>query len=217
MKLLLHFRKAKCVLHTDKLLEPEKISFSGLKINNVIEIGVGSEKLIGRVNKAIQGLVMSCYIYSLFAIVVMAFQMVSNISLNEVHTPANRILWVSICLLGTIMYLVRLNFMMKAGQSLGNTINLSRRTLEDLIIQTPPSKLKEEEVNILTILRKRLEAYQYLPPITPYSVFSLNNRTFYSTMTIMITYMVVLIKLRFVGNTSNLQSLQQIANMTLPD
>ena len=115
------------------------------------------------------------------------------------------------------MYLVRLNFMMKAGQVLGNTIKESKRTLEELLIQIPPSKLNEDEINSLTILRNRLETYQYLSPVTPYSIFSLNNRTFYSTMAIMITYMVVLVKLRFVGNSSNSPSLQEISNVTLSD
>ena len=37
--------------------------------------------------------------------------------------------------------------MMKAGQVLGNTIKESKRTLEELLLQTPPSKMKEDEVS----------------------------------------------------------------------
>ena len=146
----------------------------------------------------------------------LGFQMVSNVSLNEIHTSRNRFIWFILCVVGVIMYMVRLNFLMKSGQRLGREITESKRALEELLSQIPQSKINEKEQNRMTLLKNRLDIYQFLPPITPYSVFSLNNRTFYATLATMITYMVALLKLRGTGNSSDIQPLHEMTNVTLP-
>ena len=47
--------------------------------------------------------------------------------------------------------------------------------------------------------------YQYAAPISPYAVFSLNNKTFCATVATIITYIVILIKLRGVENLKTSQ------------
>ena len=109
---------------------------------------------------------------------------------------------------------MRLKFLMRSGQVLTNTIKESRISLEETLIDNPPSTMKEEEISKITILRSRLECYQLTPPITPYGIFSLNNKTFFATLATMITYIVVLIKLRGFGDLPNDLILQRGINVT---
>ena len=97
---------------------------------------------------------------------------------------------------------------------LSNILRESRLNLEEILFDLPLSKLNEEEVNKITILRSRLESYQLIPPITPYGIFSLNNRTFVATLATMITYIVVLVKLRGFGDATNISFLQHKLNIT---
>jgi hypothetical protein len=86
---------------------------------------------------------------------------------------------------------------MVSGQRLGNSINQSKRVLEDYIMSHEETfRLTKDASNKLSILLKRLEVYQFIPSNTPYGVFNLSRETFYSTLTVIITYIVVLIKIR---------------------
>ena len=169
----------------------------------VIDIGLEIEKLIKTANKASQGLIMTFYSSTLMYLIIILFQMVSNLTLNDVHTDKNKIVIASICIFILVMYLIRLHILMKSGQVLANRIQQSRIALEDNIIsQETSSKRKEGSCNKLFVLRKRLQVYQWLYPIAPYSVFTLSSRTFFATLATILTYIVVLIKLRS-AQTSN--------------
>ena len=142
--------------------------------------------------------------------------MVSTVGINEGHSAINKMLWFTVMISGTIMYLVRLNFIMKSGQTLENKIRNAKRSLDHLLFNVQLAKMKKDEVNKLTVLRERLDSYQCLPPIRPYSVFSLNNKTFCATLTTTVTYMVILIRLRSVGTSLGPVPLQtEINNVTI--
>ena len=86
---------------------------------------------------------------------------------------------------------------MNSGQRLGNSVAQSKRALEEYTLAHKSSfQLTIQNSTKLKILQKRLDIYQLVHPISPYSVFSLNRKTFYSTVALIITYIVVLIKLR---------------------
>ena len=113
----------------------------------LIEIGIETEKLIVQLNAALQGLIMTCYIHSLYTIIFMAFHMMFNVCLNNVHTAENKSIGFVICMLSIIMYLIRLRFLMNSGECLGNKIKESRRTLQDLVIAIPHSKINNFELS----------------------------------------------------------------------
>ena len=181
---------------------------------DLVDIGLKLQKLVGTTNNSLQGLTSSSYIYSIFVMILFSFQMLSNVFSNAVHTAENKVIWCIICSLVVLMYLFRLKMLMKSGQQLGNIIRESRMNLEEILLKFPPSKMKEEEVNKISILGSRLESYQLTPPITPYGIFSLNNKTFFATLATMITYIVVLIKLRGFGDLPNDLILQRGINVT---
>ena len=66
------------------------------------------------------------------------------------------------------------------------------------------------------MLQKRLEVYQYISPISPYSAFGLNNKTFCATLATIISYIVIMIKLRGVENAKAASSLRIINETVLP-
>ena len=146
---------------------------------------------------------MTCYTSSLISITILSFQLVSNLGLNELHEGENRMALAATCFFAVLMYLFRLHILTKSGHNLGNKIRKSVRVLEDGIISKRiSSQLKEESCNKLFVLRKRLEVYQYLSPIAPYSVFSLNHRTFCATLATVLSYILVLLKLRGVETSA---------------
>ena len=164
---------------------------------DVIDMGLKIEKLIQTANKSLQGFIMICCTSSILSLTITSFNLVSNLSFNDVSTEKNRTVLSGIFICAALMYITRLHFLMKAGQILGNRIKQSRMALEDNIIsQVTPPKLTKNGCNKLFLLRKRLEVYQFLYPMAPYGVFALGYRTFFATLATVVTYIVVLIKLR---------------------
>ena len=103
---------------------------------------------------------------------------------------------------------------MASGQALSIKVKRSKRTLEDAIIEGNLASVGNSgECDKVYILRKRLEMYQYLCPIAPYAVFTLNTKTFCTTLASVITYIVILIKLRGV-ETSKVTTEAILANNT---
>ena len=173
-----------------------------------------TEKLITRLNEAAQGLIMTSYINYLVSLVLMSFSLVSNMGLNETHTDENRVLLTIVNVLAALMYILRLYILMKSGQILGNTIQRARKLLEDILFQLPISNANAELRNKIHILKDRFEKYQHHAPITPYFTFSLSNRTFCATLATIITYIVVLIKLRGEKTTLSAGPTQGTVNET---
>ena len=66
-----------------------------------------------------------------------------------------------------------------------------------------------------TVLRKRLEVYQYLNPISPYAVFGLSNKAFGGTLASIVTYIIVLIKLRGVETAKSSLALDTVNGTAL--
>jgi len=199
-----------CDIENGKIHRNDKVFHDGYKVDT----GLKLEKLVGTTNNALQGLTSSTYIYSIYIMIAFSFQMLSNVLSNAVHTTQSKLLWCIIGILVVFMYLMRLKFLMRSGQMLSNTIKESRISLEEILIENPPSTMKEEEVNKITTLRSRLECFQLTPPITPYGIFSLNNKTFFATLATMITYIVVLVKLRGFGDLPKNLILQRGINVT---
>ena len=103
---------------------------------------------------------------------------------------------------------------MASGQELSVKVKRSRRTLEDAIIEGNLVCVGNNgQCDKVDILRKRLEVYQYLCPIAPCAVFTLNTKTFCTTLASVITYIVILIKLRGV-ETSKATTEAIVANNT---
>ena len=93
--------------------------------------------------------------------------------------------------------IIRICSIMASGQRLSVKVKQSRRALEDTMMKKDMSYIVYKgDSDKVHILRKRLEVYQYLFPIAPYAVFALSNKTFCTTLASVITYIVVLIKLR---------------------
>ena len=137
------------------------------------------------------------YFGPVISCIMIAFQLAANCGAKNWYESEHRLVTVIAYICATLMYLTRLHFIMASGQRLGNSINQSKRVLEDYIMSHDTTfRLTKNVSNKLSVLQKRLEVYQFVPPITPYGVFNLNRKTFYSTLTVIITYIVVLIKLR---------------------
>ena len=175
-------------------------------IDDVIKLGLEVEGLISAVNRATQGLIMTGCMGSIACLIVFCFFIVTSIGLNDLHTGTKVALLSVAYTLALTLYLMRIYSLMASGQQLANKLKLSRQTLENAMIDdSTPSLTNEKSRNRLSVLRKRLETYQYVSPISPFSVFQLNNRTFFATLATIITYMVVLIKLRGAETSKTIQ------------
>lgn len=193
----------------------ESVDHSIFENELVIDIGLEIEKVIRTANQATQGLIMACYINFLFSLTVMSFSLVSVLTLNAAYANENRVVVAGMCIFAFLMYLIRLYILMNSGQILLNRIKQSKLSLEDTIMsQETPSKMKKDRCNKLFVLRKRLEVYLFLHPIAPYSVFTLSSKTFYATLATILTYIVVLIKLRG-SDTSNTRMDLNVTNVTV--
>ena len=153
---------------------------------------------------------------SIASLIVVCFLIVSYLGLNDSKEYGGKHLITPCYSLIAVLYLIRICSIMASGQRLSVKVKQSRRALEDTMMKKDMSyTVNKGESDKIHILRKRLEVYQYLFPIAPYAVFALSNKTFCTTLASVITYIVVLIKLRgvetskaipeaiFVNNTAN--------------
>ena len=151
---------------------------------------------------------------SIASLTVMCFLIVSHLGLSETEEYNGKLLITSCHSLIAVLYLIRIYSIMVSGQELSAKVKRSKRTLEDAIIEGNPASVGNSgECDKVYILRKRLEMYQYLCPIAPYAVFTLNTKTFCTTLASVITYIVILIKLRGV-ETSKVTTEAILANDT---
>ena len=97
---------------------------------------------------------------------------------------------------------------MNSGQQLSIKVRQTRRVFENNIILKESNGATDDCRQKLYILQRRLEIYQYVSPISPYAVFGLNNKTFCATLATIISYVVILIKLRGVESPKSATSLQ---------
>ena len=163
----------------------------------LVDLGIRAESLIVLANQATQGLIMIFFTSSIASLIVVCFLIVSYLGLNDTQDYGGKHLITPCYCLIAILYLTRIFSIMASGQRLTIKVKQSRRTLEDTMMKKDISYIAHKgECDKLRILWKRLEVYQYLFPIAPYAVFALSNKTFCTTLASVITYIVVLIKLR---------------------
>ena len=163
----------------------------------LIDFGLRVERLITKTNQTTQGLIMIFFSSSIASLTVMCFLIVSHLGLSETQEYNGKHLLTSCHSLIAVLYLIRVYSIMASGQELSVKVKRSRRTLEDAMMEGNLACIGNNgECDKVDILRKRLEIYQYLCPISPYAVFTLSTKTFCTTLASVITYIVILIKLR---------------------
>ena len=163
----------------------------------LIDFGLRVERLITKTNQTTQGLIMIFFSSSIASLTVMCFLIVSHLGLSETQEYNGKHLLTSCHSLIAVLYLIRVYSIMASGQELSVKVKRSRRTLEDAMMEGNLACVGNNgECDKVDILRKRLEIYQYLCPISPYAVFTLSTKTFCTTLASVITYIVILIKLR---------------------
>lgn len=177
-------------------LRPEcPVCKSILKENGqVLDIGLQLESVIVAANRSIQGLIATSCVNIIGGLIVVIYNIVSSLGLNELATGNLKILQVSAASVSTVMYLTRFYRLMNSGQQLSYKLARSRRAFENKIILN--GYIETKDTCKQNVLQKRLDVYQYVCPISPYALFGLNNKTFYATLATIISYIVILIKLR---------------------
>ena len=178
---------------TDVQNDPKESSTN----ERVIDLGFSLERLIPTMNNAIRGLITTFYSGTVISCIMISFQLAATLKAEDFDSSDERQLIFCGYIFSTLMYLTRLYFLMNSGQRLGNSVAQSKRALEEYTLTHESAyQLTAQYSTKLKVLQKRLDTYQLVHPISPYSVFNLSRKTFYSTLALIITYIVVLIKLR---------------------
>ena len=183
---------------SDELLENE----------TVVDVGLKLEKLIPAANNGFSGLILTFYLSTVGSLIAMSFQFVVVIGLNNVLMGNKKYIFAGALFLLIVMYIVRMYMIMNSGQALAVQIKHSRRILEEVMIrQEDSNKIQNRCSNKTFILRKRLELYQTFHPISPFSIFSVNIKTFCATLATIFTYIILLIKLRSIETSKTCSNL----------
>ena len=159
-------------------------------------------------NRATQGLISTIFSSLILSIVFICYHIVSSLGLNNAISGKLKFLQIIGGCFAAAMYLVRFYSLMNSGQKLSIKVKQSRRAFENNIILKEFNGNNDESKQKSFVLQRRLETYQYLSPISPYGVFGLNNKTFCATLATIISYVVILIKLRGVESPKSATSLQ---------
>ena len=165
--------------------------------DSIYDIGLSIEKNIVISNNAFSGIVMIFYAGAVGCLISISFMFVGVIGLNDTLMGSKKYFFAGALFLAILMHLIRMYIIMESAQELGNEIKKTKRVLEDVIIRQDSNSSNDmRNINKIFVLRERLESYQLLPPISPFSVVSLGHRTFWATLATILTYIIVLIKLR---------------------
>ena len=152
------------------------------------------EKLIRHMQIAIKGLLTVCYLVSVTSFVLLAFQLTASLHRDNFDGDERKFL-IGGFISAMMMHLIRLFILMSSGQNLGNSVVESSRILEKYTtVYKSALPLTQWYSNKLMHLQKRLDVYQYVHPISPYSIFDLNMKTFCSTLAAILTYITILMK-----------------------
>ena len=173
------------------------------------------EKIIIIANRATQGLIATIFTSLILCLVLISYHIVVSLGLNDASTGKLKVWQISAGCFGATMYLIRFYRLMSAGQQLSVKIKQSRRSFENNIILKEPTQGNDGYREKLYMLQKRLEVYQYIAPISPYSAFGLNNKTFCATLATIISYIVIMIKLRGVENAKAASSFRTVNETVL--
>ena len=177
----------------------EKIEESDELLENetVVKVGLKLEKLIPAANNGFSGLILTFYLSTVSSLIAISFQFVVAIGLNSVLMGNKKYIFAGGLFLLIVMYIVRMYMIMRSGQGLAVQIKHSRRLLEEVMIrQEDSNEVPHCCSNKTFILRKRLELYEIFHPISPFSIFSVNIKTFCATLATIFTYIILLMKLR---------------------
>ena len=167
-----------------------------------MEIGLKLENIIITANIAIQGFIATFYVGILICLVALFFTIVSTLGLNDSTTGNLKVILASWGIVGAIMFLLRFYRLMNSGDRLWRKVKQSTRIFENKFIVNDYIELKDKTRQKSYVLQKRLDVYQYLPPILPYAIFGLCRKTFFATLATIISYVVILIKLRGVDEAN---------------
>ena len=159
-------------------------------------------------NNATQGFSATFFISIIVSLVCVCFNIISALSLNDsTFLMGNlKVLHVLVAIIAYVMYLTRFYRLMNSGERLWIKVKQSKRIFENRIILNELIRIQDSDRQKSYVLQKRLDVYQYVPPISPYAAFGLNNNTFYATLATVISYVVILIKLRGVDATNTVMT-----------
>ena len=201
------FRPDAEVLLSEHILKHE---YRTNDIEEVMDTGLKLESLVLATNQTIQGLIATSFISIVVCLVVLLFIVICGLGLNDSTTENLRVIFASAASIGSTMYLLRFYRLMNSGERLWNKLKRSRRTFEDRILLSKEIRLGDDNRQKSYVLQKRLDFYQYASPISPYAVFGLNSKTFCATFATIISYVIILIKLRGVDNVNSIMTSSSI-------
>ena len=162
-------------------------------MGELIELGLMIQTTVRKTNKTFREFIATSYVCSVISLTLSMFVVVANLTLNE-EQNLDFITGIFFC--ECLVCLVRLYYLMSSGEFLANKIKQSKRVLEEVgIFQEISSENCKHQTYYKTyyVLQQRLNIDH---PIAPFSIFTTNNKTFVVTITTIITYIVILIKLR---------------------
>ena len=166
------------------------------RTEDILEIGLELENIIVAANHATQGLIATFFIGMVVCLVSVFFAIVSTLGLNDTATGYLKVIHATGGIIEATMFLFRFYRLMNSGDRLWKNVKQSRRTFENKIILNEGIEIKDNVKQKSYVLQKRLDVYQYVSPISPYAVFGLCSKTFFATLATVISYVVILIKLR---------------------
>ena len=180
-----------------KVSEPKENPLESSQNERIIDLGLSLEKLVLTMNNTIRELLTTFYTATVLSCILISFQLTATLKAEDFNCSNERKIIFCGYIFSSLMYLTRLKFLTESGQRLGTSINQSKRALEEHTLANESSfVLTTHYSSKLKVLQKRLDTYQLVHPISPYSMYNLSRKTFYSTLALIITYIVVLIKLR---------------------
>lgn len=160
------------------------------KVLLFVNHGITLTWMVNKINETFQGMILNTYATCL---------LISTISLygaSSVFLPriklSNGLIWsftssqISLASMGFL----RLYYLTNAGQNLSNMMKKAREELEYL-----NEKQKKYRCPGIKILKQKLDALSE-SPITPFSTFTLCNRTLLSTLATIFTYLIILIQFK---------------------
>ena len=176
----------------------------------LISIGIKLIKVVRKLNMSLAGFILNtyftCLLMSTTTLYASALIFLNTYEHDEIYLACVAYFLISILSVGRLVWLTTAGHNLSVGMK-GCAHKLDRYKFKDNIVDN----------NEVHLLRQDIK-YYCESPITPFSAFSLSNRTLIGTCTTVITYLIILIEFKASEipiNTMQANNMSHICNQTL--
>ena len=166
-----------------------------VQVDRVVDLGLHLESVLSLTADTLEKMNAVSYFTSAISLTITSFVLLTQLTLNEVEYDAQYYGFSTFYFFLCLLFYTRLYFLMITGQYLITQMKNAKISLENFRLnqEVSLSQFNFQKFYKMELLQDRIGNDS---PIAPFSIFSLSIGTFARTLATIVTYIVILIRMR---------------------